>query len=55
MRKRFRLAALSINVFGLVCMANAQAVLSVDPTTPTTTGSVVAVGVSIANVTDLYG
>jgi hypothetical protein len=39
-----------------VAPANAQAVLSVDPTTQTTsTGTVITVDVDVANVTDLYG
>jgi hypothetical protein len=37
-------------------LANAQAVVSIDPTTQTTsTGSVVTVDVNISNVSDLYG
>jgi hypothetical protein len=41
---------------GFVAPANAQAVLSVDPTTQTTsTGTVITVDVDVANVTDLYG
>jgi hypothetical protein len=41
---------------GFVAKANAQAVLSVDPTTQTTsTGTVITVDVNVANVTDLYG
>ena len=37
-------------------LANAQAVISIDPTTETTsTGTVVTVDVEIANVSDLYG
>jgi adhesin HecA-like repeat protein len=58
MRKHLRLAAaLSFTAFtGIGSMANAQAVLSIDPTTQTTsTGTVVTVDVDISNVTDLYG
>jgi cohesin domain-containing protein len=41
---------------GFVAPAKAQAVLSVDPTTQTTsTGTVITVDVDVANVTDLYG
>jgi Cohesin domain len=40
---------------GFVAAANAQAVLSLDPTTQTTsTGTVITVDVDVANVTDLY-
>jgi adhesin HecA-like repeat protein len=58
MRKHLRLAAaLSFTAFtGIGSMANAQAVLSIDPTTQTTSsGTVVTVDVDISNVTDLYG
>jgi hypothetical protein len=57
MRKHFRWAALSMAAF-TVCgsLANAQATLSIDPTSQSTsTGTVVTVDVDIANVTNLYG
>jgi hypothetical protein len=49
--------AVCVAAFTLVgSLANAQAVLSVDPTTQTTsTGNIVTVDVNISNVSDLYG
>jgi hypothetical protein len=57
MFKNCRLAAASYALFTVFgAMANAQAVLSIDPTVQTaSTGSVVIVDVNIANVTNLYG
>jgi hypothetical protein len=56
MSKFFPLA-ICVAASGLVgTLANAQAVISIDPTTQTTsTGSVVTVDVGISNVSDLYG
>lgn len=57
MRKQFRLASLSFAVLGLwASLAIAQAEISIDPTTQTTsTGSVVTVDVGVTGVTNLYG
>jgi hypothetical protein len=56
MRNHLLLAALLAASTGFVASANAQAVLSIDPTTQTTsTGTVITVDVDVANVTDLYG
>jgi hypothetical protein len=56
MRNHLLLAAVLAACSGFVASANAQAVLSIDPTTQTTsTGTVVTVDVDVANVTDLYG
>jgi hypothetical protein len=51
------LAAASLATYTVfVSVATAQAILSIDPTTQTTsTGTVVTVDVGIANVTNLYG
>ena len=55
MRSYLRFAILSFSVGVLGSAAHAQAVLSIDPTTQTTsTGTVVTVDVGIANVSDLY-
>lgn len=57
MRNRLLLAVSALAAAaGFVEGAGAQAILSVDPTTQTTsTGAIVTVDVNIANVTDLYG
>jgi hypothetical protein len=57
MRDRLLLAAAVLAAsIGFVASANAQAVLSIDPTTQTTfTGTVITMDVDVANVTDLYG
>lgn len=49
-------ASLLVASMGFVSAANAQAVLSIDPMSQSTSmGTVVTVDVNIANVTDLYG
>ena len=57
MRNQFLLAvSLLAGAAGFAEAAGAQAVLSIDPTTRTTsTGSVVTVDVNVSNVSDLYG
>jgi hypothetical protein len=56
MRNHLLLVAVLAASTGFVASAKAQAVLSIDPTTQTTsTGTVITVDVDVANVTDLYG
>jgi hypothetical protein len=56
MLKRFPLAICVAASTLVGSLASAQAVISIDPTTQTTsTGSIVTVDVAISNVSDLYG
>ncbi|HWX79440.1 MAG TPA: cohesin domain-containing protein [Steroidobacteraceae bacterium] len=56
MSKLLRLAVCAAASVFVGSLANAQAVISIDPTTQTaSTGNVVTVDVGISNVSDLYG